>query len=127
METLIKAGGVFNIGMVLFHASFWRLFRWNEDLKNISFLNRAIMQVLNISLTLVFAMFAWISFVQAHELLTTPLGHNLLILMAVFWLARSIQQIIFFKLRHPLSWVFLLVFFSGFGLYAIPAFHSLQI
>ena len=121
MDTLIKAGGFFNIGLVLFHLSFWRLFNWNEDLKNLSFLNSAVMQVLNISITVVFVIFCYISLVHTEELLTTPLGHSLLVLMALFWLARSIQQILFFKLQHPLSLVFLLVFMAGFVLYAIPA------
>lgn len=121
METLIKAGGFFNIGLVLFHLSFWRLFNWQEDLKNVSSLNSAVMQVLNISLTVVFIIFCYISLAHTTELLTTPLGHSLLVLMALFWLARSIQQILFFKLQHPLSRVFLLVFMTGFVLYAIPA------
>ena len=121
MEALIKAGGIFNIALVLFHVSFWRLFKWNEDLRNLLFLNRATMQVLNISLTLVFVIFAYISFAHTRELLTTPLGNSLLVLMALFWLARSIQQILFYKLRHWLSWVFLLVFMAGCVLYAIPA------
>ncbi len=121
MEAVIKAGGFFNIGMILFHLGFWRLFNWSEDLKNISFLNSAIMQVLNISLTLAFVIFAYISLVHTGALLSTPLGNSLLILMALFWLARAAQQIVFFRLKHPLSWVFLLVFLTGCVLYAIPA------
>lgn len=126
MEILVKAGGLFNIALVIFHLSFWRLFNWRDELKSISFLNSAIMQVLNISLTLVFAIFACISFVHTEELLSTPLGNSLLALMALFWLARSIQQIIFFGLRPPLSRMFLLIFITGFALYAIPAITVLR-
>ena len=126
METIIKAGGLFNIGLALFHLSFWRLFDWHNELKNISTLNSAVMQVLNISLTLVFVIFAYISLAHNQALLGTPLGHSLLVLMALFWLARSIQQIVFFGLGHPLSWLFLLVFITGFALYAIPAATILQ-
>ena len=121
METLIKAGGFFNIGLILFHLAFWHLFNWSEDLKKLSFLNSAIMQVLNISLTLAFAIFAYISLAHTGALLSTPLGNSLLVLIALFWLARAIQQIVFFKLRHPLSWLFLLIFTTGFVFYTIPA------
>lgn len=126
METLIKAGGYFNVGLALFHLSFWRIFNWHDELARVSALNSAVMQVLNISLTLAFVIFAYISFMHAGELLTTPLGHSLLVLMALFWLARTIQQAIFFRL-HALSIVFLLIFLSGFTLYALPALAVLRV
>ena len=85
METLIKAGGFFNIGLVMFHLAFWRLFNWDEDLKKISFLNRAVMQVLNISLIFAFVIFSYISLAHTKELVSTPLGHSLVMLMALFW------------------------------------------
>jgi hypothetical protein len=121
METLIRIGGIYNIGLILFHLSFWRIFNWNEELGRVSFLNRAVMQVLNISLMFAFVIFAYISLVHTSELLQSALGNSLLVLMALFWLARSVQQVMFFKLQHWLSWLFLLLFFSGFLLYAIPA------
>ena len=121
MESLIRIGGIYNIGLILFHLSFWRIFSWNEELDRVSFLNRAVMQVLNISLMFAFAIFAYISLVHTNELIHSPLGNSLLVLMALFWLARSVQQIVFYKLRHWLSWLFLLLFMTGFLLYAIPA------
>ena len=123
MEALIITGGFYNIGLIVFHLLFWRLFNWDHDLKQVSFLNRAVMQVLNISLIFAFVIFSYISFAYTSELLTSSLGHSLLVLMALFWLARSIQQIIFFKLRHWASWAFLLLFISGTLLYAIPAYY----
>jgi hypothetical protein len=121
METLIKIGGLYNIGLVLFHLSFWNIFNWREELGKVSFLNRAVMQVLNISLMFAFIIFSYISLAHTSELLHSPLGNSLLVLMALFWLARSVQQIIFYKLQHWASWAFLLLFLAGFLLYAIPA------
>ena len=123
METFIIAGGFYTIGLIVFHLLFWRIFDWEQDLKRISFLNRATMQVLNISLTLSFIIFSYISLVHATELLTSSLGHSLLMLIALFWLARAIQQIVFYRLRHWASWAFLLLFLSGSLLYAIPALY----
>ena len=108
METLIKAGGLYNIILVIFHLLFWRIFNWEQDLRSVSSLNRSIMPVVNLSLTFVFIIFAYISLVHSAELLSTPLGNSLLILIALFWLARSLLQVIFFKLDHWLSFAFLL-------------------
>jgi len=121
MELLIKLGGVYNIVLVIFHLLFWRLFDWKNDLRKLTFLNRAIMQVLNLSLSFVFIIFSYMSLAHTEELLTTALGHSLLILMSLFWVARSIEQIVFFKLKHWSSIAFLAFFLAGAFLYAIPA------
>ncbi|KPJ91423.1 MAG: hypothetical protein AMJ53_11690 [Gammaproteobacteria bacterium SG8_11] len=120
-EILIKIGSLYNILLIVFHLMFWRLFNWQEELRAISFLNSAVMQVLNISITLVFIIFCLISLVYTKELLQTSLGHSLLILISLFWLARAIQQVIFFKLKHWGSWAFTVFFLLGATLYGIPA------
>jgi hypothetical protein len=125
MESLIKAGGVYNIALVVFHLLFWRIFNWKQDLQSLSFNNKAIIQVVNLCLTLVFVLFAFISLVFSKELLTTPLGTSLLVFMALFWFARSFMQIVFFRLEHWGSIAFLVFFFAGGVLYAIPAISVL--
>lgn len=124
MDTLIKAGGIYSFGFVVFHLMFWRIFNWGEDLESLSFLNRAIMQVLNLSLTFVFVIFGYISLFHSKELLESSLGHSLLVLIALFWLLRAIEQIMFYKLRHWGSVIFLLIFLSGAVLYGIPAANA---
>lgn len=124
METLIKAGGFYNIILVIFHLFFWRIFNWEQDLRSVSSLNRSIMPVVNLSLTFVFVIFAYISLVHSTELLTSPLGNSLLILIALFWLIRSLLQVIFFKLDHWLSSAFLCYFLAGAALYGIPATYN---
>lgn len=124
MEFLIKAGGVYCFSFVIFHLMFWRLFNWGEDLKSLSLINRAIMQVLNLSLTFAFVIFGYVSLFHSRELLETALGHSLLVLISLFWLLRAIEQIVFFKLKHWGSAVFLMVFLSGAMLYGIPAANA---
>jgi hypothetical protein len=123
MELLIKAGGIYNIVLVIFHLLFWRIFNWKEDLRSLSFLNRAIMQVLNLSLTLAFVIFSYISLVHTKELISTSLGQSLLGLIALFWLARSVEQVVFFKLKNWCSIAFLVFFLVGTVLYAVPAIY----
>ncbi len=123
MELLIKAGGIYNIVIVIFHLLFWRIFNWKEDLRSLSFLNRAIMQVLNLSLTFAFVIFSYISLVHTKELISTSLGQSLLGLIALFWLARSVEQVVFFKLKNWRSIAFLGFFLVGTVLYAVPAIY----
>ena len=125
MEMLIKAGGVYNIVLVVFHLLFWRIFNWDEDLRSLTFLNRAIVQVINLCLTFVFVIFAYVSLMHSAELLTNPLGRSLLIMMAVFWFFRAILQALFFKLKHWGSVAFMMFFFAGGVLYGIPATNAI--
>lgn len=125
MEYLIKAGGVYNIVLVVFHLLFWRIFNWKEDLRSLSFLNRSTMQVVNLSLTVVFVIFAYISLLHTNALLSTPLGKSLLVSISLLWFARSVMQVVFYKLNHWLSIVFLVYFLAGGLLYGIPAIYAI--
>lgn len=123
METLIKLGGLYHIGFVLFHLMFARLFNWENDLRNLTFVNSAIMRVVNLCLTFAFVIFGYISLAHTQELLSTELGHSLLLLITIFWLLRAIEQVIFFKLKHWISWLLLIIFILGTLLYALPAWQ----
>ena len=118
--TLIRLGGAYIIVLMVFHLMFWRLFDWRNDLRSLTFLNRAVMQVLNISITVIFGLFAYISLVHTDELLDTGLGRTLLAGLALVWAARAVQQAIFFKLRTAASWAFLGFFALGSLLYGLP-------
>ena len=117
-ETLVAAGGLFSGAFAVFHLFFWKLFRWRSELAKLSSLNRAVVQVLNLCLTFVFVVFAYISLVHASELVASELGRSLLLLIAAFWYLRAVEQIFFFGLRKPLSVVFLVLFLAGGSLYA---------
>jgi hypothetical protein len=69
-------------------------------------------------------MFGYISLAHAAELLSTPLGHSLITLMAIFWFARALEQLVFFRLRHWGSWAFLIIFLVGSAMYAYAAMYS---
>jgi len=121
MITLIKIGGLFNLALALFHLMFWQLFNWREDLRSLSHLNRGIMQALNLTLTFVFIAFAYLSLVHTYELYLTTLGRSLLLSISVLFMLRAIMQVVYFRLTHWLSTVFLLLFIAGGLLYGIPA------
>lgn len=120
LEKILFCGGLYHGLLVLFHLGFWKIFRWKEDLRSLSFINRQVMPILNLCLTLTFVMFGFISLVFAQDLLTTSLGHALLLFLALFWLFRTVLQVIYFGVRRLDSLAFVVFFALGVGLYAVP-------
>lgn len=119
-DTIIYIGGIFNLLFALFHLSFWRIFNWQQDLKSIRFVNRAIMQILNLCLTFVFFIFAYISFNYAYDLLITRLGNSILVSISVFWFLRAFMQIAFFGLKNKISVLLFVLFLLGGFIYFYP-------
>ncbi len=122
MIKLIFIGGIFNLLFAVFHLFFWKLFNWKDELKSISFINRNIMQVLNLCLAFVFIIFFYISIFHTDEMLNTDLGLSLTLCISVFWFLRSLEQILFFKLKTAISWILLILFVAGTLLYGLPFF-----
>jgi len=119
-EFLIIAGGFYTIFLIIFHILFWRIFKWPETLESLNFVNKSTIQVLNISITFIFFIFAYISFIHTQELLNTPLGNSLLVLISCLWLFRAAQQVVFYKLKHKASIGLTIFFLIGAFLYGTP-------
>lgn len=117
---VIKIGGMYQIFFLIFHAMFWRLFKWKRELPKLTHINGAIMQVLNLCLMFYFFVFAYISLFHTTELITSPIGSVLLLFMALFWLFRAVEQLVFFSTRRPLSLLMFVLFLFGFCLYVYP-------
>ena len=125
-DVWIFIGGTYCMAFVIFHLLFWKIFKWREDLASLSFINQAVMQVLNISLTIAFFIFGYISLFHASELQTTSLGRSLLLLISIFWLLRAIQQIMFFGMKNKISILFFIIFVAGFVIYLVPYINLYQ-
>ncbi len=119
-EILVLIGGGYMITLAVFHVLFWRIFKWPETLAPLNRVDRATTQVLNISITFIFAIFAYISLAHTDELLNTTLGKSILILISIFWLFRTGQQIVFYDMRHKVSIGLTIYFLVGALLYGIP-------
>lgn len=119
-ETILILGGFFNLLIAVFHLSFWRIFNWHQDLKSLRFVNRAIMQILNLCLTFVFFIFAYISLSYTYDLLITRLGHSIIMSISVFWFLRAFMQVAFFGLKNKVSVLFFVLFLLGGIIYLYP-------
>ena len=107
-----------NLGFAVFHLAFWRLFDWRGQLGRLSGVNRAVMQVLNVRLIYVFALFAVLQIAYAEAITSSPLGFALQAGIALFWAMRAVEQIVFFGLGHPASKGIFVVFVANALLHA---------
>jgi hypothetical protein len=121
-NTLLSVAGFYCFVFVVFHLSFWKLFRWKSDLQRLTPLNRAVMQVLNLRLTYVLLVAGIALLLFQESMCATDLGRFVLGAMSLFWLMRAIEQIVFFGLSKVISTVLLVVFLIGGALFAIPLF-----
>jgi hypothetical protein len=119
-EALIIAGGIYTVILIIFHLLFWQIFKWPRTLRSLNLVNKATIQVLNISITFLFLIIAYISFAHTNELLNTQLGRTLLILLSGLWLFRALQQVVFYRLKHLTSVGLTLYFIIGALLYGLP-------
>ncbi len=115
----IYCAGVYSISLAVFHIMFWKIpmFNWREELDKLSPVNKGVMQVLNLCLTVLFVLTGFVLFIHAREIFYTSLGRMLLAGFSIFWLLRFIFQFIFWD-NNKL--VFHLIFGSGFLLFLLP-------
>ncbi len=119
-EVSLIAGGIFNLGFAVFHLFFWRLFDWKRDLASLTAVNRSVMQILNLCLTFLLLVMAYVSLFLRQAMLSTELGKTLLIAFALFWFLRMLEQVFLFEVKNRLSAVFTLIFLLGTILYILP-------
>jgi hypothetical protein len=124
METILLMCGFYNIGFALFHFGFWKIFNWKVELKKLSYPNKAIMQILNIQICYYFLFTAIICFAFPSELFTTKFGNWFLIGTSLFWLIRTLQQLIFLRANHYKIHLLTFIFLIGTVLFALPIFFK---
>lgn len=119
---LIKIAALFNFVFGVFHLFFWKLLNWNEQLKRVSSINKAVVQTLNLCLTFMFLLVAYIYYFYAYDIQTTEIGKALLFGMAFFWLIRTLLQVYLFDLKKRIHQILLILFIAGIIIHASPLF-----
>lgn len=120
MTTILFLCGLYAFGLALFHLFFPKIFNWKNDLKKITFANRAIIQILNVQIIFYFIFVGAICFLFPSELITTKFGRFFLAGNSLFWLTRTIQQFIFLRMNHYKIHLLTFLFFLGAFLFALP-------
>ena len=121
---MLSICGVYNLAFAIFHIFFWKIFKWNDDLKKISMGNRAIIQILNIRLIYIFFLMSFVYFFYPEQLLNTELGSVLLLAFFGFWVGRTIEQFIFLRVKSKMVTILTMVFFVGIIVHLLPLIIS---
>ena len=82
------------------------------------------MQVLNIHIAYVLAVFAILSFVFSNEMSVTKLGRMVGMAIAVFWILRAVNQIVFWGVSSIVSWALIAICMVVAALYFVPSWKS---
>lgn len=117
---IVYIAGVYSFGFAVFHMLFWKAFGWKEDLQQLRFANRAIIQILNTRIIYYLLFTACLCFFFTDELLNTRLGRVLLIGTALFWAGRTVEQFIFLRTDHFTIHMLTAIFILGTMLFLIP-------
>ena len=130
----IITGGILSLSMVFFHSQFYKLFDWKKDFEKVTTINQKIFYTIHLALLILFAVFSSISFIFANELSRcSGLSCGIILGYSLFWLWRTIWQIIYF--RPPkiskggslkiLHYMLVIVFAMLFAAYLIPFILSI--
>jgi len=86
MTLIVNLCGFYCLAFALFHIGFWKIFKWDEGLKNLDYVNSGIMQILNVQIIYYFLYVAFLCMAFPAELLNTKLGNAFLLGCSLFWL-----------------------------------------
>ena len=116
----IYVGGIQTILMALFHTTFPRIFRWEAENRRLTALNRKIFFTIHLALLLFFFGTGIFTLFYAREL-NSCRGESfgIILMLSLFWLWRTIWQIIYFK-GKILHYILIVYFFLLFTAYFIP-------
>lgn len=121
----IYIGGTLTIMMAIFHSRFYKLFKWKSEYEKIGLPNNKIFYTIHIALILIFLMIGFISIFYAKELSRCDgLSFGFCISFSLFWLWRSIWQIVYFK-GKILHIILIITFSLLFLSYLIPVIIKL--
>ena len=96
---LLIAAAIYHFLGGVFHLFFSKLLNWEEELPKISFTNRQVMVILNNCLIVFFFSMSGFLFYFKDSLMQSEIGKGVLLLLAIFWVARFGMQFYHFGKR----------------------------
>lgn len=101
METHFRIIGILLMVLALVHVIFPRYFKWKEELKGLSLINKQVMGVHTFFIALTVFLMGVLCFTSANELIETHLGKRISLGLGVFW---SIRLLVQFFVYSPKLW-----------------------
>ncbi|WP_026753834.1 hypothetical protein [Sediminibacter sp. Hel_I_10] len=92
MQIHIKVIGVLLIMLALFHVVFPRYFKWKEELKTMSLINRQMMTTHTFFIALTVFLMGLLCITSSNEILDTNFGRTIALGLGLFWTIRLFFQ-----------------------------------
>ena len=92
MTIHIKIIGLLLMGLAIVHVIFPRYFKWSEELKPLSLINRQMIYVHTFFVAATVFLMGVLCFTASSELVDTPLGRKFCLGMGIFWSMRLFIQ-----------------------------------
>jgi len=92
MEIHYKIIGVLLMALALVHVIFPKYFKWKEELKSLSLINRQMMTVHTFFIALVVFLMGLLCLTSTTELIETKLGKTISLGLGIFWSTRLFIQ-----------------------------------
>ena len=92
MEIQLRIIGSLLMFLGLIHVGFPRRFKWKEELKSLSLINKQMMEVHTFFLALTVFMMGLLCVISTHDLIHTDLGKTISLGFSIFWLIRLYFQ-----------------------------------
>ncbi|GAB3010766.1 hypothetical protein GCM10027051_10890 [Niabella terrae] len=93
MKIYLEIAGILMLLLALFHIGFPGYFRWKQQLKHLSLINRQMMYAHAFFIGLVILLMGLLCIYCADDLAHTPLGKQVCLGLGLFWICRLIFQI----------------------------------
>lgn len=93
MELQLKIIGGALIVLGIIHIIFPKYFKWQDELKHLSLINRQMMQTHTFFIALTVSFMGVLCLTQSEGIINTPLGQNVAFGLGVFWSLRLFFQL----------------------------------
>lgn len=122
MHIHLKIIGFILIALAMIHIIFPKYFKWKDELKSISLINRQMMIVHTFFIALIVFLMGLLCIISTNELTDSDLGQKISLGLALFWSARLFVQFFgyssklwkgkIFETRIHILFIFLWAYFS---------------
>lgn len=97
MEFQLNIIGILLMILAIFHIGFPKYFKWKEELKSLSLINKQMMEVHTIFIGITVFLMGLLCITSSEELITTELGKRISFGFGIFWTMRLIFQLFIYS------------------------------
>lgn len=97
MQIHLKIVGLLLIILGCIHITFPKYFKWNNELKHLSLINRQMMRTHTFFIALTVALMGFLCLTSSNELVETGLGKKITLGLGLFWSIRLFFQLFIYS------------------------------